>query len=480
MTNFKVVMRVLVFILVITITSLNQLSGQNWNVFASSSDTLSMIDSAGTIWSAFADSVRQGAAIRTSYLHDRVGAPPSDTAMSNPGCQLYGASSTHIGKVIIEYPDSLLFCFVDDTVRFYNHDTVNDIYHTIGYSAYLEKTTLDTLFSGQLDSVKHFRVDVYAPQWLAGNYDMRLSKSNGLLAFPHIFDQVPYYYYLLHGPVSQLNRTDYSLLKTDEVFDFQPGDQFHYEYSYRVHIGPTNTKIINWTILSRQETNDSIAYAISRYIENKAYQYVSNPMPQQIVTTTYLQDTILLDYPKNIILGEGLSLQANSFGQSGMYSTNGSNREYVLFDVGGYWGGSKCISQGISFNPANYYYREGLGQTSYFISRYCGNGMNTCEFEERMLVYANRGGIIFGSPSFVSVSEFEEKRDIRVFPNPTKGVLHLSGVNPGSTYLLKDLTGRTIAKGVLLDVPQIDMSKLASGIYLLQVNRKVIRIIKES
>ena len=479
MTIFNLKMKAYLFALCLLFTFFSQLRGQNWHVFASSSDTLSMIDSSGAIWSAYVDSVDQGASFSISYLHDRVGAPPIDSAVSNPICQLYGASSTHIGKVIIEYPDSILFCFVNDTLRISHIDTVNDVYQNIGYSAWLEKTKPDTLFSGQIDSVRQYHIDVYAPQWLAGSYVIHLSKANGLLSFPHIFDEVPPYYYLLHGPVSQLNRIEYSLLKSHEVYDVQPGDQFHFRYQYKIHIGPLSSKIINWTILSRQETNDTIRYEVSRYIENKSYQYVANPMPQQIVTTTYIQDTVFHWYPKNIVLGEGISLQPNAYGYSGIYSLEGLKRSYVLFDVGSYWGNSKCISQGISFNPRYYYYTEGLGQTSYFISRYCGNGMYTCEFEERDLVYANRGGVIYGSPRFVTISEFEKKPEILVFPNPTKGLLNITGVNPGLPYILRDLIGRTVAKGVVSESLQLDINHLAAGVYLLQLENKVIRIVKE-
>ncbi|HEV7779686.1 MAG TPA: T9SS type A sorting domain-containing protein [Chitinophagaceae bacterium] len=59
---------------------------------------------------------------------------------------------------------------------------------------------------------------------------------------------------------------------------------------------------------------------------------------------------------------------------------------------------------------------------------------------------------------------------IKVYPNPVKDVLTISGIIPQSQLQLTDAAGRIISREVATGTAQeIDMSKLPSGIYMLQV-----------
>ena len=59
---------------------------------------------------------------------------------------------------------------------------------------------------------------------------------------------------------------------------------------------------------------------------------------------------------------------------------------------------------------------------------------------------------------------------LSIFPNPVASLLHISNVQPGSTYILYEMTGRAIASGVLDKTDnEIYMGRMTQGVYLLQL-----------
>lgn len=59
-----------------------------------------------------------------------------------------------------------------------------------------------------------------------------------------------------------------------------------------------------------------------------------------------------------------------------------------------------------------------------------------------------------------------ESVDVRIFPNPTKGLVHISGLTNDFNYQLFDVTGKLIQKGTAHNSIQFNAPK---GLYLLQV-----------
>jgi hypothetical protein len=92
---------------------------------------------------------------------------------------------------------------------------------------------------------------------------------------------------------------------------------------------------------------------------------------------------------------------------------------------------------------------------------------NGCE-NFSTLIFIQNVGII---PTAVSAA-------IKVFPNPTSGILHIDA--PVKVKLnLRDVTGKTVAEDEA--VKEMDITKVANGMYLLYIsdmNGKTLRIDK--
>ncbi len=58
---------------------------------------------------------------------------------------------------------------------------------------------------------------------------------------------------------------------------------------------------------------------------------------------------------------------------------------------------------------------------------------------------------------------------INIFPNPSKGRVQLSGINSG-TYVLTDVTGRILEKGIIHEENLQISGQFSSGQYLLKVS----------
>ncbi|HEY9177540.1 MAG TPA: T9SS type A sorting domain-containing protein, partial [Flavipsychrobacter sp.] len=68
---------------------------------------------------------------------------------------------------------------------------------------------------------------------------------------------------------------------------------------------------------------------------------------------------------------------------------------------------------------------------------------------------------------------------IKIYPNPTSTVLHVEGVEPGSTIELIDVLGRQCTTRQLSG-GTVDVSGLIPGVYVVRVNGVVVeRVVKE-
>ncbi len=71
-------------------------------------------------------------------------------------------------------------------------------------------------------------------------------------------------------------------------------------------------------------------------------------------------------------------------------------------------------------------------------------------------------------------------RFLLVYPNPTRGPLHLTGAQPGMPIRLLDATGRVVHSTALTGPDGIlDISAMPCGVYTLQMGTTTIRVMKE-
>lgn len=84
--------------------------------------------------------------------------------------------------------------------------------------------------------------------------------------------------------------------------------------------------------------------------------------------------------------------------------------------------------------------------------------------------------------AFTGVGDIVHDKNIKIYPNPASGILHVEGVEHGSTIELVDVLGRKCATHQLVGgtVALVDVSTLVPGVYVVKVNGVVAgRVVKE-
>ena len=78
------------------------------------------------------------------------------------------------------------------------------------------------------------------------------------------------------------------------------------------------------------------------------------------------------------------------------------------------------------------------------------------------------------------VTNLDENRQIRLYPNPATDVIFINGLTENSIVRLYGINGsliRTIMTSA--DVYELNVEDLAKGTYLLQVNNELLKLVKE-
>jgi hypothetical protein len=84
--------------------------------------------------------------------------------------------------------------------------------------------------------------------------------------------------------------------------------------------------------------------------------------------------------------------------------------------------------------------------------------------------------------AFTGVWDIVHDKNIKIYPNPVSGNLHIEGVEAGSTIELIDVLGRKCATRQLVGgtVALVDVSTLVPGVYVVRVDGEVAgRVVKE-
>ncbi len=80
--------------------------------------------------------------------------------------------------------------------------------------------------------------------------------------------------------------------------------------------------------------------------------------------------------------------------------------------------------------------------------------------------------------AFTGVGDIVNNKNIKIYPNPVSGILHIEGVEAGSTIELIDVLGRKCAISQLLN-GSVDVSMLVPGVYVVRVDGVVVgRVVK--
>jgi len=361
--------------------------------------------------------------------------------------------------------------------------------------AHVESITTETFLS-VTDTVKTIRFTYFTPNHQvinAGvhNKSIKISKNFGLVqALPfYVFPNLDIYgafcednvEYHLHGIDNEIGISNFGY---KEIFDFQPGDEFHI-YTYRREgIHPNMIMQIRreiQTILQRIEyADDSIEYIVSRC--GVYYDSQANPN-----NTTY-HDTVsqiyrLNDEAQNILFRR---LPQETYFVPGVHYTTYDQPAYLFMVTGINQRYSKIfmdyhaelltymydcwmypIYDGIIIRPS---YTIGLGGPYYYGSFFY------LQILERSLVYYKKGDETWGTPYncdwllHIETLQKDDQFQIEYFPNPAKDyIIVRSQVYPAQLRIF-DMTGRLLKELTLMEQETtVDISRLSKGAYLAQI-----------
>ncbi len=80
------------------------------------------------------------------------------------------------------------------------------------------------------------------------------------------------------------------------------------------------------------------------------------------------------------------------------------------------------------------------------------------------------------TPDIITNNSTLEGTELFVYPNPVAETLRIDGAEAGSTFTIYDLQGRTLLQTT---EPQVNVSSLAQGSYLIKIGNQVVKFVKK-
>jgi len=313
-----------------------------------------------------------------------------------------------------------------------------------------------------------------------------LSKSNGFFQVP-AFRELPEAVFMLE------RRASITMPKINEIYDFNPGDEFEYEamcanffgqasspgYTYYKILSKSYSANLDTVIYYRQKIAMTLSYnavPVPHFdtIYFSGNDWVSYPVSGQLLFDTKPEENFYSLNPRNIST-YSLSQDYNTYNNRPVYKT--------IKGFTGYSNTSNCYVVN-HFEPVFYttQYAPGLGEVFYEADL-----RNVASSDCRTsLIWYNKGGQVWGG--FVSLTagipDALSESSINVSPNPVLDFCNLNFPNSFSgKIILSDLSGRILAeKNLNGNSVELDLREFSKGIYLLHVfgangflNKKIIK-----
>jgi uncharacterized delta-60 repeat protein len=307
------------------------------------------------------------------------------------------------------------------------------------------------------------------------DWEMKYGAQYGLIRFPDLSNFPNYEWTEIQlmpmFDLVGLNDEGVQDLTTFDIFDFNIGDEIHYERAWQ-----TGFNITIWQfaeeILARTDYADSIVYEIE--IDSWSYSGPSAELnfgePNTLIQFRTIEIDSLFDQPAGRplldqdLFGTFTWLEPTTQGISKNYYHGGpiyfgqiDNEEDSCFSDISDWG---C-------NWAADYYIKGLGGPYYF----CDPSLKSNSWQE--LLYYNKGGEEWGEP----VSTFfraQEKDALEIYPNPARDEIRVRGnFHLIDAIQVFSVDGRLLQQKVTT-YPEgseivLDISSLTEGVYITQI-----------
>jgi hypothetical protein len=233
-------------------------------------------------------------------------------------------------------------------------------------------------------------------------------------------------------------------LTIGEVYDYEPGDQFHYNEHYQEFYGSYFFEIRNVEIINKYYSvnNDTVYYVltVSQMDSTSEEPYWNNHFLTDTIPITHL-----LEYPYEID-----SIYTDPL----LYNGRTINRRLDEFDDGSY------IDLWVRGCGLAYHYYFSWYAQVYHVDE---------------LVYYNKNGEEWGTP--LIVTGFNEIRKIssliNIFPNPAASFITLTA--PGDLPVEEVIIYNHLGQKFLTAKPEnntVDVSGLKAGMYMIEVKTK--------
>ncbi len=425
-----------------------------------------------------------------------------------------------LGYPVIEKPDGMfVFKIFDytsadsvDTYRIHTHSGINEpwIFYSFHYSSeYVEAQVTEIklmTFIGITDSVKVIsltRKNAFGeilPNPL-NTQKIWLSKNYGLIRLPKFDDfrsrepNSPFYE-IVGKTNPEIGITN---LKTMQIYDFQPGDEFHIVHNAKYFYSSPYPDEITSTISRVLErinypTNDSVSYKIEKcelrcFRKSVTEATFSYSTKTEIQTFSSAKNPELESEPLESVLSANFNNWAT---ESVMGVLNDPNlvfyqipykviNPYFMFQEMS----NNCFQQLLIddfFFRVGYYFKGLGGPYTYF------SGSGWYENSD-VLKYYKKGSKTWGIPlscdslMHVGLPERPTNQQITIFPNPTSGIIsiHLpEGARLPCKLSILDISGRIVENQTIKHSREtFNLSDLSAGLYIFQITSANLEIFRE-
>lgn len=386
-----------------------------------------------------------------------------------PNCLNF--NSTSFGKEILIEPNrQIIITSSNDSIvfpRFFKPNPANHIIYNDSNGVKLRATFIsyDTLsYRGQLDSVVYVKIRHLDSlnQFIQNGYldTLIFSKNNGLLRTLN-WDDFP------SANGNRWIRRELGALTKGEIYDYQPGDEFHIlTYRYNAMNPPSyrNIKII-------ARIDSGLPNKIS-YIRELKSEYTINDFnyspPRSTTYITISVDTITYTNLDQLYGGLPNQLEPNS--------------NFYTIEFGPRWGTGLPTYQ-ISNPPTydtnncwtNYYGQalmeyeviKGIGLLEYLNTF----GQGGSSHYER-LIYYKKGNKTWGTPHIITgIESKENEQNSSFFPNPSAGIIQLDNLDSRGKLNIRiyDVKGVLMKSFQSYQQQRLDLSELSNGMYFIEI-----------
>lgn len=404
---------------------------------------------------------------------------------SFPECFFWGGSSmmldtTWLGNEIQYHPntkelllknehdEALTFNFgiaLNDSALFYEDDNFS------WYIKFVSEEEQDVF--GQLENIRIFQLIGFDSVGevldnVLNGFEIRIAEILGLLSF------IDCYHFPSELTAVQIKGQnnpilgEYQLTYSD-IYSWQPGDVVQYRGSKSYIEGLfTNSTYTTLTITSREETADSVWI----YFDSNIQQVISFPEDNSPVTMplsnpiAFKKDEGIRNAPHNAASYSALTFSFTE--QEGEVCSSDGHLIYQQYFLT-YCDSCMCYGSidGNNTTPVQKRYAVGRGQI-YQKQDFYGPPQDDPNIYVTQ-TYSNIGGVECGN-LFVDVEEYQ-KEEVKIFPNPSSGLLNVFTSVKAKAIWLVDQRGSEVyrIKSINALSTDLNLEKLNAGSYILNI-----------